>query len=285
MKGKINMGMFKTLVFIAGLGIPLFSQGFIGDQLENGSVNYADRTITAIGIGFIPENAINAGQARRSALRISKQDALRNLIEIVNGVVVTSETTVSGAMFDDEIKTKVKGVIRGAERVGDPKYLSDTSVEVTYQVKMSGISEVLIPPAIISAVLENTGTEKKSVINKTIDPSSGDITGIIIDTRGLKVRPALAPKVIDKDGGIVYGPGDYSREYAVTQGVVGYSKTIESAKKDSRVKGNPLVIKATGVSGQNSTDVIIGNDDIKRVGSANTSYGVLNDCRVIILLD
>ena len=279
------MGMFKTLLFIAGLGVPLFSQGFIGDQLENGSVNYADRTITAIGIGFIPENAINAGQARRSALRISKQDALRNLIEIVNGVVVTSETTVSGAMFDDEIKTKVKGVIRGAERVGDPKYLSDTSVEVTYQVKMSGISEVLIPPAIISAVLENTGTEKKSVINKTIDPSSGDITGIIIDAKGLKVRPALAPKVIDKDGGIVYGPGDYSREYAVTQGVVGYSKTIESAKKDSRVKGNPLVIKATGVSGQNSTDVIIGNDDIKRVGSANTSYGVLKDCRVIILLD
>ena len=279
------MGMFKTLLFIAGLGVPLFSQGFIGDQLENGSVNYADRTITAIGIGFIPENAINAGQARRSALRISKQDALRNLIEIVNGVVVTSETTVSGAMFDDEIKTKVKGVIRGAERVGDPKYLSDTSVEVTYQVKMSGISEVLIPPAIISVVLENTGTEKKSVINKTIDPSSGDITGIIIDAKGLKVRPALAPKVIDKDGGIIYGPGDYSREYAVTQGVVGYSKTIESAKKDSRVKGNPLVIKATGVSGQNSTDVIIGNEDIKRVGSANTSYDVLNDCRVIILLD
>lgn len=285
MKGKTNMGMFKILLFIAGLGIPLFSQGFIGDQLKNGSVNYADRTITAIGIGFIPENAINAGQARRSALRISKQDALRNLIEIVNGVVVTSETTVSGAMFDDEIKTKVKGVIRGAERVGDPKYLSDTSVEVTYQVKMSGISEVLIPPAIISAVLENTGTEKKSVINKTIDPSSGDITGIIIDAKGLKVRPALAPKVIDKDGGIIYGPGDYSREYAVTQGVVGYSKTIESAKIDSRVKGNPLVIKATGVSGQNSTDVIIGNEDIKRVGSANTSYDVLNDCRVIILLD
>jgi len=280
------MGMFKTLLFIASLGIPLFSQGFIGDQLENGSVNYADRTITAIGIGFIPENAINAGQARRSALRISKQDALRNLVEIVNGVVVTSETTVSGAMFDDEIKTQVKGVIRGAGQVGDPKYLSDTSVEVTYQVKMSGISEVLIPPAMVLAAPGGTEAIKNEpVFEKTTTSSSGDITGIIIDAKGLKVRPALAPKVINKDGGIVYGPGDYSREYAVTQGVVGYSKTIESAKKDSRVKGNPLVIKATGVSGQNSTDVIIGNDDIKRVGSANTSYDVLNDCRIIILLD
>ena len=48
---------------------------FIGDVFENGSINYGDRTIQAIGIGFIPENVINAGQARRSAMRIAKQDA------------------------------------------------------------------------------------------------------------------------------------------------------------------------------------------------------------------
>ena len=280
------MKIFKTLCITIALGAPLSLQGFIGDQLENGSVNYADRTITAIGIGFIPENAINAGQARRAALRIAKQDALRNLVEIVNGIVVTSETTVSGAMFDDEIKTQVKGLIRGAERTGDPKYLSDTSVEVKYQVRMSGISEVLIPLATVLAAPGDTeAMESKPVIEKRTAPSPGDITGIIIDTQGLKVRPALAPKVVDKDGGIVYGPGDYSREYAVTQGVVGYSKTIDSAREDQRVKGNPLVIKATGVSGQNSTDIIISNDDIKKVGSANTSYGVLKDCRIIILLD
>ena len=76
---------------------------FIGDVFENGSVNYGDRTIQAIGIGFIPENVINAGQARRAAMRIAKQDALRQLIEIVNGVNVTSETTVSGAMFDEKL--------------------------------------------------------------------------------------------------------------------------------------------------------------------------------------
>ena len=69
------------------------------------------------------------------------------LIEIVNGVNVTSETTVSGAMFDDVIKTQVQGAIRGARRVGDPKYLSDTSVEVTYEVKMAYISRVLLPMA------------------------------------------------------------------------------------------------------------------------------------------
>ena len=52
---------------------------------------------------------------------------------------MTSETTVSGSMFDDVIKTQVQGAIRGARRIGEPKYLSDTSVEITYEVKMEDI--------------------------------------------------------------------------------------------------------------------------------------------------
>ena len=139
------MKYFTAIVTV--LGILVAQDDFIGDVFDNGSVNYGDRTIQAIGIGFIPENVINAGQARRAAMRIAKQDALRQLIEIVNGVNVTSETTVSGAMFDDVIKTQVQGAIRGARRVGDPKYLSDTSVEVTYEVKMADISRVLLPMA------------------------------------------------------------------------------------------------------------------------------------------
>ena len=79
-----------------------FSQGVVA-QMEKGSVNYSEQTISAIGIGFVPTNAVNAGQARRMALRIAKQDALRQLIEIVNGVTLTSETTMSGAMVDDVI--------------------------------------------------------------------------------------------------------------------------------------------------------------------------------------
>ena len=193
----------------------VFSQdGFIGDVFEKGSINYGDRTIQAIGIGFIPENVINAGQARRAAMRIAKQDALRQLIEIVNGVNVSSETTVSGAMFDDVIKTQVQGAIRGARRVGQPSYLSDTSVEVTYEVKMADISRVLLPIADKAPVLSNvnssstpSGTQESSAPNSTI--SSGGVTGIIIDGKGLGLRPAMSPRILNQDGSIVYGPNQY----------------------------------------------------------------------------
>ena len=92
---------------IFGLTAILFSMAFsqgVVTQLDKGSINYSDQTISAIGIGFVPQNAINAGQARRMALRIAKQDALRQLIEIVNGVeYVPSQPR---PLFEDSFKIK-----------------------------------------------------------------------------------------------------------------------------------------------------------------------------------
>ena len=270
---------------LIGLSVVLLSmalsQGVV-TQLDNGSINYSDQTIVAVGIGFVPQNVINAGQARRMALRIAKQDALRQLIEIVNGVTLTSETTMSGAMVDDVINTKVRGFIRGARQIGDPKYLSDTSVEVEYSVSMSGISDIMLPPLTVATA--PTGAAQPGTGAATT-PTTGGITGVIIDARGLKTRPAMAPRILDQNGNAVYGPGTYDRSYAVTNGVAGYSKSLEAAQKDPRVLGNPLVVKGVSTSGTNRTDIVISNADVSKIDLANRSYNILKDCRVLILLD
>ena len=269
----------KKLISLSFLLLSLsFAQGVV-TQLDKGSVNYSEQTISAIGIGFVPQNAINAGQARRLALRIAKQDALRQLIEIVNGVTLTSETTMSGAMVDDVISTKVRGFIRGARQNGDPKYLSDTSVEVEYSVPMSGISDIMLPPLTVPVAVPGEAAAAPT------SPTAGGITGVIIDARGLKARPAMAPRILDQNGNAVYGPGTYSREYAVTNGVAGYSKSLEAAQKDARVMGNPLIIKGVATAGTNRTDITVSNADVSKIDSANRSYSVLKDCRVLILLD
>ena len=275
----MTRSFMKKLISLSFFLLSLsFAQGVV-TQLDKGSVNYSEQTISAIGIGFVPQNAINAGQARRLALRIAKQDALRQLIEIVNGVTLTSETTMSGAMVDDVISTKVRGFIRGARQNGDPKYLSDTSVEVEYSVPMSGISDIILPPLTVpTAAPGETAAAATS-------PNAGGITGVIIDARGLKARPAMAPRILDQNGNAVYGPGTYSREYAVTNGVAGYSKSLEAAQKDARVMGNPLIIKGVATAGTNRTDITVSNADVSKIDSANRSYSVLKDCRVLILLD
>ena len=275
----MTRSFMKKLISLSFLLLSLsFAQGVV-TQLDKGSVNYSEQTISAIGIGFVPQNAINAGQARRLALRIAKQDALRQLIEIVNGVTLTSETTMSGAMVDDVINTKVRGFIRGARQNGDPKYLSDTSVEVEYSVPMSGISDIILPPLTLPIAAPGEAAAAPT------SPNAGGITGVIIDARGLKARPAMAPRILDQNGNAVYGPGTYSREYAVTNGVAGYSKSLEAAQKDARVMGNPLIIKGVATAGTNRTDITVSNADVSKIDSANRSYSVLKDCRVLILLD
>ena len=259
-----------------------FSQGVV-TQLDNGSVDYSAQAINAVGIGFVPTNAVNAGQARRMALRIAKQDALRQLIEIVNGVTLTSETTMSGAMVDDVINTKVRGFIRGARQVGQPKYLSDTSVEVEFRVPMNGISDIILPPITVAAApINNTGAAGTAAAPTA---TSGGVSGLIIDARGLKARPAMAPRILDQNGNAIYGPGKYDRKYAVSNGVAGYSKTLEAAQKDPRVTGNPLVIKGVAISGTNRTDIVVSNSDVSRIDVADRNGNILKDCRVLILLD
>jgi len=284
--------LFLAIIFLGTLNA---QDNFIGDVFEKGSINYGDRTIQAIGIGFIPENVINAGQARRSAMRIAKQDALRQLIEIVNGVNVTSETTVSGAMFDDVIKTQVQGAIRGARQIGQPKYLSDTSVEVVYEVKMADISRVLLPMAEKAPTLtyDNANVSVSGTAATAPDQQagtdtgvkSGGVTGIIIDGTGLGLRPAMSPRILNQGGSVVYGPGQYSRDYAAANGVAGYAKSMDQAKSDTRVQGNPLVIRAASASGSTSADVVISNADAGRLAVADGAAGLLKNCRVMFVLD
>ena len=274
----------KQFIFSIAFVLSGISAQGVVTQLDKGSINYSEQSITAIGIGFVPTNAVNAGQARRMALRIAKQDAMRQLIEIVNGVTLTSETTMSGAMVDDVINTKVQGFIRGARPVGQPKYLSDTSVEMEYSVPMSGISDIVLPPATVPATTQATNNNQPAAAaNNTTQ--AGGVTGIIIDARGLKARPAMAPRILDQNGNAIYGPGKYSRQYAVKNGVAGYSKTLETAQQDQRVVGNPMVVKGVGTSGTNRTDITISNADVSKIDMANRNYKVLNDCRVLILID
>jgi len=275
--------MKRFIYSIAFVLSGISAQGVV-TQLDKGSINYSEQAITAIGIGFVPSNAVNAGQARRMALRIAKQDAMRQLIEIVNGVTLTSETTMSGAMVDDVINTKVQGFIRGARPVGQPKYLSDTSVEMEYSVPMSGISDIVLPPVTVPATTQApNNNQPAAAANNTTQ--AGGVTGIIIDARGLKARPAMAPRILDQNGNAIYGPGKYSRQYAVKNGVAGYSKTLETAQQDQRVVGNPMVVKGVGTSGTNRTDITISNADVSKIDMANRNYKVLNDCRVLILID
>ena len=62
-------------------------------------------------------------------------DALRQIIETVEGMILTSETTVENFMLsNDRITTEIRGVCSNFRDVGEPVYMSDGSIELNVEM-------------------------------------------------------------------------------------------------------------------------------------------------------
>ena len=282
----------RRSALLALLGVLLFALaagsasaqlvGTVKDVIEptgsSGKVDWSTGVITAVGIGAPPAQPANAAQARAMAERAAQVVAYRNLLEAVKGVRVDSTTTVENFMVtSDVIRTEVSGIIQGAT-VMDKKYMSDGSVEVTVGMKLTGaLADQLLPKGLTPPTVPGAtpgGAETGQVY-----------TGLIVDARGLGVRPAMAPKILNEDGKEVYGSAWVSRDYAVREGMVGYLKDPVAAQANPRVTDKPLLVKAVKVSGDARVDTVISNADAATIQNVSQNLSMLEKCRVIILVD
>jgi hypothetical protein len=270
------------LVFGAGIA-PAQLIGTIKDVEQpvgsTGKIDWTTGVITAVGIGAPPAQPANAAQARAMAERAAQVVAYRNLLEAVKGVRVDSTTLVENFMItSDVIRTEVSGIIQGA-MIMDKKYMSDGSVEVTVGMKLTG--------ALADALLPKGPQTPPTGLTGTLAPATpGQLyTGLIVDARGLGVKPAMAPKILNEDGKEVYGSAWISRDYAVREGMVGYLKDPVAAQTNLRVTDKPLMVKAIKVSGDARVDTVITNADAAMLHNAAQNLSMLEKCRVIILVD
>jgi hypothetical protein len=342
--GWIMRKCIITVLFVLMASVAAAAQMFgNSDAVENvgqGKINWTVGEVYATGIGAPPANAVNPGQARAMAERAAMVVALRNLLEIVKGVRVDSETVVENFMTtSDIVRTQVSGFVRGAMPV-KKQYLSDGSVEITVAMKMKGeFLNIIIPEdfgsrAIVPAPMirpspptparptppaypaepeRRTEPVKpeparpapqppaplppKSVVPPPPPPSSsgsdsgtstaqfkgGKATGIVIDGRGLGLRPALLPRIIDQQGQEIYVGQVVTRTNAVEQGVAGYAKDVAAAANNFRVTDNPAVIRGLRASGATKTDIVLSGTDAQTLRDLSRGGDFLQYCRVIIV--
>ncbi len=265
-----------------------------------GGIDWTAGIVRATGIGSPNPNMPPSAQ-RAGAIEAAKQIALRNLLQMVKGMYLNSETTIENAITtSDVIRSKVEGIVRNF-RVMDTRYLSDGSVEVDVEVPLNSFYDFIVPPGqttgrapLICPTCGQPWPKGKPYPfptnnpnnSPTAAPATGAVyTGLIIDARGLHVQPALAPKILDQLGNEVYGTGYVDREYAVKIGVVGYEKDLNRARANERVADNPLIVKAIKVSGKNQTDLVISNADAQIIRTAANNMNFLEQCKVMIILD
>ena len=184
----------------------------------------------------------------------------------------------------DTVTVNINGVLKSLREVGQPKYFSDRTI----QVKVSASLRSVIPAELIYGdvsgpprLLEGPGSlPGGSGINTSVSYS-----GLVIDARGTGVLPAMSPKIYDPEGREVYGSAYVSREWAVSQGVVGYVKSLDAARSSDRVKGSPVVIKAVEAKGVNKADLVISKADADTIRAVAQRQNFLSEGRVMIVLE
>jgi len=134
-------------VAVAGALVPTpaLAQRDVIEQGDKGLINWSQSYVEATGIGAPPDQ-MPGPAARPMAVRAAKADALRNLLEMVKGVRVDSETTVDNfVMKSDVIRSRVEGIVKGAMQVGGPRYQSDGTVELTLRMPLGGdLTQVML---------------------------------------------------------------------------------------------------------------------------------------------
>ena len=196
-----------------------------GTKKTIGKINWTVQYIEATGTGILDNDRFKIpAQARAMAIRGAVVVAQRNLLEIVKGVHVQGETTVEDMMTTrDIIITRVEGIVKGAEMVGNPIEKGDGSVEV--RLRMPLYAENGLAPAVYD------GPEKPVVVddgnmNPRPDSLPGAATrrgddapakekGLALNLGGKPFDPTLFPVIKDEDGNVVL---DFKQIYNPKEG-------------------------------------------------------------------
>lgn len=263
--------------------------------------------IVVRGYGLAPKNIHNVADARTWSRRAALVDGYRQMAEQINGVQITSETTIrDGIISGDIIQTKVNALIRGAKILSED-YGDDGSCSIVMTIPVYGgkgsVASLAFKPVEKEDFPEPTTKAKKA---------KGNYTGLIIDCGDLELSPVLAPVIRedkkDKDGNkqSIYGYSNLDYNKVVANGMIDYAKVENpednqsllmmsskfnlhdviflrayAAKNNkSRAGDNPLVIKAKVIDDGNSTPVV-SIDDADRILLENQESHFLDEGAVV----
>lgn len=259
----------------------------------NGCIDWEHGIIYATGMGVPNPDLKSAAQKTYSAHQAALVVAKRNLLGMVEEIQISSSQTVQMGMLEsDVIKTEIHGSLKQVSEVGKPKVMGDGSTWVTVKMHMRDIMNALVKNEGFdfgdAPVEKSTVSQAKPLAPSETLKAGGEVgtiyTGLILDARGTGVKPAMSPKLYSASGEEIYGSFLITRQYALEFGVAAYVKDLDKAQTSDRVKGKPLLLKASLQSNAKQADLKLSNEDAELLKELNKTQTFLREARVVILL-
>ena len=281
---KRKIGLFAALGF------------FVLSVVAFAATNYEENYIEADGYGLPAETAGTAAQERLTARRAAIADAQRVLAEQLATVQVDAETTVQdAALKSDVVKTKVSMLLEGSRVI---KEYEDGAYRVTVAVPLFGerssLAAAVLPQTVIRQPFPRVlkpepaesrypgirpSTEGADGWSTGYPDNGGPYTGLIVDCRGLELRPAMSPVIKTTAGDSIYGYKNLDSAQVIRRGMAGYAKDMK--ENAARAGDNPLIIRGVGVD--RYFNPVVTTADGERILAENEKTHFLDAAAVVFI--
>ncbi|MBI5235460.1 MAG: LPP20 family lipoprotein [Deltaproteobacteria bacterium] len=230
------------------------------------------------------DQTLPVGQRKLMAMRGAKVIALREIAEVIDGVVVSGESTVANmSAQSDIVRSSVQGLVKGAQIVKEDYDQLSGIATVWVAVSMRGV-DGLLPSLLPQAIQALPTAPSYQPTPEQARVAVVNYDGLILDVREQAFRPALINRVLSQSGDVVYDPAKVAQNILVERGAAEYTNDVGKAKAllSERGSTNPVVIKASGLV--KSTDVQIGKDDATAIYASNQAKNFLEGAKVVFVL-
>ncbi|MDR3349922.1 MAG: LPP20 family lipoprotein [Acidaminococcales bacterium] len=285
---KFFLFLFCAIAIAAGLpGQPALAQG---------QVDWVNKSVTATGFGAPNPKHTNPAQSRLMARSAAIADAYRALAETAQGVQVDGTTTAANKMAENDIvRTRVMAVLKGATIVSEgwDGEGAERAYMVTMQIPLFGASSLLegllsaeevkppVPFALPSAPVPETPPPTITTLQAPpaaapapssppprapaaaesapppAPPRQNAYSGVVVDCRGMGLVAVATPSLYDNGKRAIYTPAQVDVARQGNPGMLDYSQSLDSQE---RAGGNPLIVKAVTLDGNNANPVISSSD-------------------------
>lgn len=227
------------------------------------------------------------------AVRKAVVQARKQLLDMVLSVRIDGHQTVGAFLSgDSDLATQVRGLIQNSLYRGPGLFDAAGTVRVSEKLRGQLAELVLpntiqfqsgIPPKLSTAT--GQGVDMPDNAPEEVGSGTRGYTGVVIDARGLKLTPALAPVIYGQDGFGAYGYFQVGRTNVADKGMVAYAVSDNPKVLAERVGNRPLMVRGLSAYGSWRTDVVIAASDARLVRAVVKTGSIADGCRVVILVD
>jgi hypothetical protein len=222
-------------------------------------------------VDSITGRTTSLNKAREAAYIYAKEKAIMNMADIIRSLRVDPQNTFSDIMKDNISTQKII-----SDKINN--YIKSKEYPAEFD---SAICEVMLTFGSIITSLPYD-FPANDFPERAEKPIATSYSSLIIDSRGLDIKPMLFPVIYSEAGLEIYSKNYIDSSSMTRGGMVSYCYDENQAQIDSRTGEHPYL--SVAMKSLNNCPVLL-EKDIRRILSSQTTINNLKKCRVILIID